>query len=227
MVCSGVPATLGSDGQNPPSHYGIGSIVPGSALGWAPGQRVLKTAEVFYPIVPDCTQVGYSFAAGVTATITELTDTTAGGGGGAAVGVSALKLDYSLASDLTNVALVANTWTDIIADQPVVVGANTSSLWVAVNMALHLHATAALNFGTRLVLNAGASQRVFALGGVSLGQALDVAIPGGSYDLGVLGAGTHRLKVQYFSSLASGSYYLRGSSLPTYEHLGIQAVEVS
>lgn len=227
VVCSGVPATLGTDDQNPPSLYGLGSIVPGSALGWSAGQRVLKSAEVFYPLLPDCTKVGYEFVAGVTATITELTDTNAAGGGSACVGVSALKLDYNLASDLTNVALVANAWTDIIADQNVVVGANTSTLWVTVNMALHLHATAAINFGTRLVFDSGASQRVLAMGGVSLGQALDLAIPGGSFDLGVVGAGTHRLKVQYFSNSVAGSYYIRGASLPTYEHLGIQAVEVS
>lgn len=139
----------------------------------------------------------------------------------------ALLLDYSAATDIANnLALTANTWTDIGTNQSFTVGSANSIIHVQVSGVVNVSPSgSAANQASRLVIDSAGTAILKSLGGniVAAGVYGNALAGAGVITLTGLAIGTHTVKLQVISGAAS-VVYCRASSNGL-EFLQIRVVE--
>jgi hypothetical protein len=68
---TGIPASLGIAKGNPTRYFNLGNIAWGTSLGYGRNYYLEHASEIVVAPFATCTQLAYSFAAGITATVTE------------------------------------------------------------------------------------------------------------------------------------------------------------
>jgi len=129
------------------------------------------------------------------------------------------------------IALTANTWTDLKANQSFTVGSSSSIVLISISTAT-LVGNASLASGTssRLVIDSGGTPQIFGLGGNN------VQTPTGGYanpfsGAGIvmvtgLSAGTHTVKTQILTNVSGNSAYCRPVSNPDAEFYTTRVLEI-
>jgi hypothetical protein len=148
---------------------------------------------------------------------------TASGGGSV---VPNLILDYTLAADINGVALTANTWIDILANQNFTV-ANASSLIEIAIRGYAFNNVAVGQCGSRIVIDSAGTpineqlhSTNFNANGVG-----NIFATGPVFKSG-LSAAVHTIKLQAHTPNGTpGAIYCRASSNPPLEFLRIQIIE--
>lgn len=150
--------------------------------------------------------------------------------GGASLAAPAVLLDYVANTDLANpINTAASTWTDVLANQNFTKVKAGTIIRVAVRgAALAANNGASSSWGVRFIIDSAGAPVTRILGGENSGGSFDYINPFAGVNVVAvagLSAAVHTIKVQLICSAASGLFFLRASTIPNTESLGIQVVE--
>lgn len=138
-------------------------------------------------------------------------------------GISKQQLGYVATTDLAN-ALAITTWTDILGNQTFNVDDGRSLIDISVLGNIMGIASAAGDFGSRIVIDSAGTPINIMLGGFSLGGAGRLNFLTGTSFVSVqLPAGSHTIKVQVNGG--SVNAYCRAATNPNSEFLSVRVIE--
>ena len=152
------------------------------------------------------------------------------GGSGAAVGQQPLKqqLSYALASDISALALTSGAWVDVIANQSFSLDGSSSITMFSVLASLFTtNSVSTHQDALRLVVDSGGTPTIIPLGGVygvTLGANYEL-LCNGVRCVASLALGSHTVKVQAYTSIASTVLYCRPVTGVNVEFLTVQVME--